>query len=82
MAKGTTSLQTSVMGMTPRKRKFMEDRRDQTFEKLLRLHVQQMESASRYRDIMVQKQDGFTHILLSTKLSENNSLNPLVMKKL
>ena len=32
--------------------------------------------------IMVQKQDGFTHILLSTKSSENNSLNPEVMKEL
>ena len=53
MAKGTTSLQTSVMGVTPRKRKFIEDRRDQPFEKLLRLHMWQMESTSRYRDIMV-----------------------------
>lgn len=29
-------------------------------------------------DIVVRKQDGFTHILLSTKSSENNSLNPEV----
>ena len=31
---------------------------------------------------MVQKQDGFTHILLSIKSSENNLLNPEVMKEL
>ena len=42
----------------------------------------QRESTYRHRDTMVWKQDGFTHILLSTKPSENNSLNPLVMKKL
>ncbi|XP_060994090.1 chromodomain Y-like protein [Dama dama] len=82
MANGTTSLQTSVTGVTARKRKFIEDRQDQPFDKLLCLHVQQMESASRYQDIMVQKQDGFTHSLLSTNSSENNSLNPDVMKEL
>ena len=31
---------------------------------------------------MVWKQDGFTHILLSTKSSENDSLNPEVRKEL
>ncbi|KAB0337952.1 hypothetical protein FD755_025407, partial [Muntiacus reevesi] len=82
MSNGTTALQTSVMGVTARKRKFIEERRDQPFEKLLCLHMRQTESTSRYRDIMVQKQDGFTHILLSTKSSENNSLNPEVMKEL
>lgn len=35
-----------------------------------------------HRDIISWKQDGFTHILLSTKSSENNSLNPEVMKEL
>ena len=82
MANGMTSLQTSATGMTGGKRKFTEDRRDQPFDKLLRLHVWQTESTSRSRDIMVQKQDGFTHILLSTKSSENNFLNPEVMKEL
>ncbi|KAJ8793474.1 hypothetical protein J1605_019308, partial [Eschrichtius robustus] len=38
--------------------------------------VRQTESTYRYRDIVVRKQEGFTHILLSTKSSENNSLNP------
>ena len=82
MANGMTSLQTSATGVTAGKRKFTEDRRDQPFDKLLRLHVRQTESTSRYRDIMVQKQDGFTHILLSTKSSENNLLNPEVMQEL
>ncbi|XP_028912297.1 chromodomain Y-like protein isoform X1 [Ornithorhynchus anatinus] len=78
---GTTSVQTSVSGVTASKRRFMEDRRDQPFDKRLRFSVRQTESAYRYRDIVVRKQDGFTHILLSTKSSENNSLNPEVMKE-
>ena len=45
------------------------------FDKRLRYSVRQTESAYRYRDIVVRKQDGFTHILLSTK-TENNTLNP------
>uniref|UniRef100_A0A8C2Y442 Chromodomain Y like n=2 Tax=Bovidae TaxID=9895 RepID=A0A8C2Y442_CAPHI len=81
-ANGTTTLQTSVTGVTAGKRKFIEDRRDQPFDKRLRFSVRQTESAYRYRDIVVRKQDGFTHILLSTKSSENNSLNPEVMKEL
>lgn len=76
-ANGTTNIQTSVTGVTG-KRKFLDDRRDQPFDKRLRFSVRQTESAYRYRDIVVRKQDGFTHILLSTKSSENNSLNPEV----
>lgn len=74
-ANGTTNIQTSV---TASKRRFIDDRRDQPFDKRLRFSVRQTESAYRYRDIVVRKQDGFTHILLSTKSSENNSLNPEV----
>ncbi|XP_056453762.1 chromodomain Y-like protein [Gadus chalcogrammus] len=51
------------------------------FDKRLRYSVRQTESAYRYRDIVVRKQDGFTHILLSTK-TENNTLNPDVMKEI
>lgn len=80
-ANGTTNIQTSVTGVTAGKRKFLEERRDQPFDKRLRFSVRQTESAYRYRDIVVRKQDGFTHILLSTKSSENNSLNPEVMKE-
>ncbi|XP_041040927.1 chromodomain Y-like protein isoform X1 [Carcharodon carcharias] len=81
-ANGTTNIQSSVTGVTGHKRKFIDDRRDQPFDKRLRFSVRQTESAYRYRDIVVRKQDGFTHILLSTKSSENNSLNPEVMKEM
>jgi hypothetical protein len=77
-ANGTANIQTSVTGVAAGKRKFLDDRRDQPFDKRLRFSVRQTESAYRYRDIVVRKQDGFTHILLSTKSSENNSLNPEV----
>ncbi|XP_029070930.1 chromodomain Y-like protein isoform X2 [Monodon monoceros] len=70
-----------VTGVTAGKRKFIDDRQNQPFDKRLRFSVRQTESAYRYRDIVVRKQDGFTHILLSTKSSENNSLNPEVMKE-
>uniref|UniRef100_A0A8C5XJ66 Chromo domain-containing protein n=1 Tax=Microcebus murinus TaxID=30608 RepID=A0A8C5XJ66_MICMU len=67
--------------VTARKTKFIDNRIDQPFDKRFRFSVRQTESACRYRDIVVRKQDGFTHILLSTKSSENNSLNPEVMKE-
>ncbi|XP_060994116.1 chromodomain Y-like protein isoform X2 [Dama dama] len=77
-----TGLAMKGKGMKAGKKKFMKDRRDQPFNKQLRFSVRQRESTYRYRDIVVRKQDGFTHILLSTKSSENNSLNPEVMKEL
>uniref|UniRef100_H3B5V0 Chromodomain Y like n=1 Tax=Latimeria chalumnae TaxID=7897 RepID=H3B5V0_LATCH len=80
-ANGTSAIQTSVTGMTASKRRFVDERRDQPFDKRLRFSVRQTESAYRYRDIVVRKQDGFTRILLSTKSSENNSLNPEVMRE-
>ncbi|MEQ2238282.1 hypothetical protein ILYODFUR_031590 [Ilyodon furcidens] len=58
----------------------LEDR--STFDKRLRFSVRQTESAYRYRDIVVKKQDSFTYILLSTKSSEDNTLNPEVMKEI
>ncbi|XP_030868272.2 chromodomain Y-like protein isoform X2 [Gorilla gorilla gorilla] len=76
-----TGLAVNGKGVTASKRKFIDDRRDQPFDKRLRFSVRQTESAYRYRDIVVRKQDGFTHILLSTKSSENNSLNPEVMRE-
>lgn len=81
-ASGSTSVQngtagvaagsgvTSALGKRPRP----EER--SAIDKRLRFSVRQTESAYRYRDIVVKKQDGFTHILFSTKTSENNSLNP------
>ncbi|CAB1325768.1 unnamed protein product [Coregonus sp. 'balchen'] len=84
-ANGTASLQSAVAGVTAvsgvaGKRRFGEQR--SVFDKRLRFSVRQTESAYRYRDLVVKKQDGFTHILLSTKSSENNSLNPDVMKEI
>ncbi|CAB1317925.1 unnamed protein product [Coregonus sp. 'balchen'] len=85
-ANGTANLQqsavarvTAVSGVAG-KRRFEEQR--SVFDKRLRFSVRQTESAYRYRDLVVKKQDGFTHILLSTKTSENNSLNPDVMKEM
>ncbi|MEQ2304109.1 hypothetical protein AMECASPLE_023644 [Ameca splendens] len=66
---------TGVMG-----KRRLEDR--STFDKRLRFSVRQTESAYRYRDIVVKKQDSFTYILLSTKSSEDNTLNPEVMKEI
>lgn len=76
VANGTTSPQSpaaSASGPPAVKRRFEECA---AFDKRLRISVRQTKSAYRYRDIVVRKQDGFTHILLSTKSSENNSLNP------
>ncbi|XP_042124683.1 uncharacterized protein LOC121825630 [Peromyscus maniculatus bairdii] len=50
-------------------------------ERQVRFSVRVTESAFRFRDIVVRKQDGFTHIFLSTKSSENNSLNLEVMNE-
>ncbi|KAJ8011137.1 hypothetical protein DPEC_G00055060 [Dallia pectoralis] len=81
---GTSNLQRAVGGVTSvssaGKRRFVEPR--SVFDKRLRFSVRQTESAYRYRDLVVKKQEGFTHILLSTKSSENNSLNPDVMKEI
>ncbi|KFO22669.1 chromodomain Y-like protein [Fukomys damarensis] len=79
-ASETTNVQTSVKGATTQKRKFV-GKRDPSCNKRLRFSLRQTESAYRYRDIVVRKQDGFTHIFLSTKSSENNSLNLEVMKE-
>lgn len=82
-ANGTAITQSAAAGVMSSsgltgKRRF-EERAN--FDKRLRFSVRQTESAYRYRDIVVKKQDGFTHILFSTKTSENNSLNPDVMKE-
>lgn len=75
-ANGTPATQNS--GASGKRR--LEER--SAFDKRLRFSVRQTESAYRYRDIVVKKQDGFTHILMSTKSSENNTLNPEVMKEI
>ncbi|XP_026168914.1 chromodomain Y-like protein [Mastacembelus armatus] len=76
-----SNVQSAVAGATSTTGKRRLEERS-AFDKRLRFSVRQTESAYRYRDIVVKKQDGFTHILLSTKSSENNTLNPEVMKEI
>ncbi|XP_045907160.1 chromodomain Y-like protein isoform X1 [Micropterus dolomieu] len=80
-ANGMSGVQSAVAGATSVTGKRRLEERS-AFDKRLRFSVRQTESAYRYRDIVVKKQDGFTHILLSTKSSENNTLNPEVMKEI
>lgn len=80
-ANGNSGAQSAVAGATSATGKRRLEERS-AFDKRLRFSVRQTESAYRYRDIVVKKQDGFTHILLSTKSSENNTLNPEVMKEI
>uniref|UniRef100_A0A3B5MTD3 Chromo domain-containing protein n=1 Tax=Xiphophorus couchianus TaxID=32473 RepID=A0A3B5MTD3_9TELE len=81
LSPGNTGLMEAVTGATGAVGKRRLEERS-TFDKRLRVSVRQTESAYRYRDIVVKKQDGFTYILLSTKSSENNALNPEVMKEI
>ncbi|XP_030258964.1 chromodomain Y-like protein isoform X1 [Sparus aurata] len=80
-ANGMSGVQSAVAGSTSVTGKRRLEERC-AFDKRLRFSVRQTESAYRYRDIVVKKQDGFTHILLSTKSSDNNTLNPEVMKEI
>ncbi|XP_041658978.1 chromodomain Y-like protein [Cheilinus undulatus] len=80
-ANGMSCVQSAVTGVSSATGKRRLEERS-AFDKRLRFSVRQTESAYRYRDIVVKKQDGFTHILLSTKSSENNTLNPEVMKEI
>lgn len=80
-ANGMSCVQSAVTGASSATGKRRLEERS-AFDKRLRFSVRQTESAYRYRDIVVKKQDGFTHILLSTKSSENNTLNPEVMKEI
>uniref|UniRef100_A0A8C9S8G5 Chromodomain protein, Y-like n=1 Tax=Scleropages formosus TaxID=113540 RepID=A0A8C9S8G5_SCLFO len=83
LANGTASAQGAVTNVpaatAATKRRFDEC---VAFDKRLRFSVRQTKSAYRYRDLVVKKQDGFTHILLSTKSTENNCLSPEVMKEI
>eukprot|EP00079_Xenopus_tropicalis_P011843 XP_002938184.2 PREDICTED: chromodomain Y-like protein 2 [Xenopus tropicalis] len=65
---------------SPVKRK-LDVEKDYVFDKRLRYSVRQNESNCRFRDIVVRKEDGFTHILLSSQTSDNNSLTPDIMKE-
>ncbi|XP_021112151.1 chromodomain Y-like protein 2 [Heterocephalus glaber] len=65
---------------SPVKRK-LEAEKDYVFDKRLRYSVRQNESNCRFRDIVVRKEEGFTHILLSSQTSDNNALTPEIMKE-
>jgi chromodomain protein Y len=71
LTNGSLNLHSSV------KRK-LEAEKDYVFDKRLRYSVRQNESNCRFRDIVVRKEEGFTHILLSSQTSDNNSLTPEV----
>ncbi|KAM4602475.1 chromodomain Y-like protein 2 [Polymixia lowei] len=62
------------------KRKLAEDK-GYVFDKRLRYNVRQNESNCRFRDIVVRKEEGFTHVLLSSQTTENNALTPEIMKE-
>ncbi|KAK6294449.1 hypothetical protein J4Q44_G00352790 [Coregonus suidteri] len=62
------------------KRKLGEDK-GYVFDKRLRYNVRQNESNCRFRDIVVRKEEGFTHVLLSSQTSDNNALTPEIMKE-
>ncbi|KAJ8340612.1 hypothetical protein SKAU_G00352450 [Synaphobranchus kaupii] len=62
------------------KRKLVEDK-GYVFDKRLRYSVRQNESNCRFRDIVVRKEEGFTHVLLSSQTSDNNALTPEIMKE-
>ncbi|MGH0123132.1 UNVERIFIED_CONTAM: hypothetical protein FKN15_026247 [Acipenser sinensis] len=74
LSNGGISLHSAV------KRKLVEDK-DYVFDKRLRYNVRQNESNCRFRDIVVRKEEGFTHILLSSQTSDNNALTPEIMKE-
>ncbi|KAM3876571.1 chromodomain Y-like protein 2 [Diretmus argenteus] len=74
LANGKIHLHSSV------KRKLGDDK-GYVFDKRLRYNVRQNESNCRFRDIVVRKEEGFTHILLSSQTTDNNGLTPEIMKE-
>ncbi|XP_018619457.1 chromodomain Y-like protein 2 [Scleropages formosus] len=74
LSNGGMNLHSSV------KRKLVEEK-GYVFDKRLRYNVRQNESNCRYRDIVVRKEEGFTHVLLSSQTSDNNTLTPEIMKE-
>ncbi|KAG7483012.1 Chromodomain Y 2 [Solea senegalensis] len=62
------------------KRKMAEEK-GYVFDKRLRYNVRQNENNCRFRDIVVRKEEGFTHVLLSSQTTDNNALTPEIMKE-
>ncbi|MBN3316606.1 CDYL2 protein, partial [Atractosteus spatula] len=77
---GTTLSNGGINLHSSMKRKLVEEK-GYVFDKRLRYNVRQNESNCRFRDIVVRKEDGFTHILLSSQTSDNNALTPEIMKE-
>ncbi|XP_040600167.1 chromodomain Y-like protein [Mesocricetus auratus] len=75
----TTNKETPVTEEMTKNRQLTGKKRP---ERQLRFSLRLIESPSRFKDIVVRKQDGFTHIFLSTKSSPNNSLNLEVMTEI
>ncbi|KAM3624844.1 uncharacterized protein V6R79_002626 [Siganus canaliculatus] len=74
LANGKMHLHSSI------KRKLAEEK-GYVFDKRLRYNVRQNESNCRFRDIVVRKEEGFTHVLLSSQTTDNNALTPEIMKE-
>ncbi|KAF7661249.1 hypothetical protein LDENG_00265360 [Lucifuga dentata] len=74
LANGKIHLHSSV------KRKLAEEK-GYVFDKRLRYNVRQNESNCRFRDIVIRKEEGFTHVLLSSQTTDNNALTPEIMKE-
>ncbi|XP_029354145.1 chromodomain Y-like protein 2 [Echeneis naucrates] len=74
LANGKIHLPSSV------KRKLAEEK-GYVFDKRLRYNVRQNETNCRFRDIVVRKEEGFTHVLLSSQTTDNNALTPEIMKE-
>ncbi|KAF0043274.1 hypothetical protein F2P81_004611 [Scophthalmus maximus] len=74
LANGKMHLNSSV------KRKLAEEK-GYVFDKRLRYNVRQSENNCRFRDIVVRKEEGFTHVLLSSQTTDNNALTPEIMKE-
>uniref|UniRef100_A0A8C4R0A0 Chromodomain protein, Y-like n=1 Tax=Eptatretus burgeri TaxID=7764 RepID=A0A8C4R0A0_EPTBU len=62
------------------KRKLQQS--ENKFDKRLRIRARQAESAYQYRDILVCKQDGYTHLQLSIKSADDNALTLEAMKEM
>lgn len=73
LANGKMHLHSSI------KRKLAEEK-GYVFDKRLRYNVRQNESNCRFRDIVVRKEEGFTHVLLSSQTTDNNALTPEVRR--
>nr|XP_006004918.1 PREDICTED: chromodomain Y-like protein 2 [Latimeria chalumnae] len=76
-----SSLEDGGMNLHSSVKRKLDGDKDYMFDKRLRYSVRQNESNCRFRDIVVRKEDGFTHILLSSQTSDNNALTPEIMKE-